>query len=86
MDDDDRPRPKGDAAGRLSTEDLAPYSQDELAERIALLHAEVDRVERHLAKVAAHRDAADALFGKPPQGSPIAPRNLWRQSHIAVSR
>ena len=67
MDDDDRPRPQGDAAGRLSTEDLAPYSQDELAERIALLQAEIDRVERHMAKVAAHRHAADALFGKAPE-------------------
>lgn len=64
MDDDDRPRPRGDAAGRLAIEDLAPYSQDELAERIALLEAEIARVEKHRSKAAAHRDAAEALFGR----------------------
>lgn len=64
MDDDDRPRPRGDAAGRLATEDLAPYSQDELVERIALLEAEIARVEKHRSKAAAHRDAAEALFGR----------------------
>ncbi|QKG70931.1 DUF1192 family protein [Erythrobacter mangrovi] len=64
MDEDDRPRPRGDAADRLATEDLAPYSQDELAERIALLEAEIARVERHRSKAAAHRDAAEALFGR----------------------
>ncbi len=64
MDDDDRPRPKGDAAGKLAAEDLGPYSQDELAERIALLEAEIERVKSHRDKAAAHRSAADALFGK----------------------
>lgn len=63
--DDDRPRPRGDAASLLAKEDLAPYSQDELAERIALLEAEIARVESHRLKAAAHRSAADALFGKP---------------------
>lgn len=66
MDDSDLPRPKGDAASRLASEDLAPYSQDELAERIALLEAEIARVEKHRLKAAAHRDAADALFGRKP--------------------
>lgn len=65
MDDDDRPRPKGDAASLLSKEELAPYSIDELAERIELLKAEIARVEAHRDKSAAHRSAADALFGKP---------------------
>ncbi|HSF13851.1 MAG TPA: DUF1192 domain-containing protein [Erythrobacter sp.] len=64
MEEPDRPRPKGDAASRLATEDLAPYSQDELAERIALLEAEIARVAAHRDKAAAHRAAADALFGK----------------------
>ncbi len=63
--DDDRPRPKGDAASLLAKEDLAPYSQDELRERISLLEAEIARVEKHRLTAAAHRDAADALFGKP---------------------
>lgn len=65
MDEDDRPRPRGDAASMLATEDLSPYSRDELAERIALLEAEIARVEKHRLSAAAHRDAADALFRKP---------------------
>lgn len=65
MDDLDRPRPKGDAASLLAKEDLSPYSQDELQERIALLEAEIVRVEKHRLTTAAHRSAADALFGKP---------------------
>jgi uncharacterized small protein (DUF1192 family) len=65
MDDDDRPRPRGDAASLLAKEDLSPYSQDELAERIALLEAEIARVEKHRLAASAHRNAAEALFGKP---------------------
>ena len=63
MDPEERPRPRGDAADRLATEDLDPYSQDELTERIALLEAELVRVRRHRESAAAHRAAADALFG-----------------------
>ena len=66
MDDDDRPRPKGDAAERLASEDLSPYSVDELGERIALLEAEIERVKSHRDKASAHRAAADALFGGKP--------------------
>lgn len=65
MDLDDLPRPKGDAASALAREDLAPYSQAELDERIALLEAEIARVKAHRDKAAAHRSAADALFRKP---------------------
>lgn len=64
MDDDDRPRPRGDAASKLATEDLGPYSQDELQERIRLLKSEIVRVEKHRLSAAAHRDAAEALFGR----------------------
>ncbi|MEX0342263.1 MAG: DUF1192 domain-containing protein [Erythrobacter sp.] len=64
MVDDERPRPKGDAASKLATEDLGPYSQDELTDRIALLQAEIERVEKHRRSAAAHRDAAEALFGR----------------------
>ena len=64
MKDLDRPRPRGDAAAQLAGEDLAPYSQDELQQRIALLEAEIARVEAHRLKAAAHRDAAEALFGR----------------------
>ena len=64
MEEDDRPRPKGDAASKLAAEDLGPYSQDELQERIHLLEAEIVRVEKHRLSAAAHRDAAEALFGR----------------------
>jgi len=64
MEDLDRPRPIGDAASRLAGEDLGPYSQSELDERVALLEAEIARVKAHRDKAAAHRAAADALFGK----------------------
>lgn len=60
--EDDLPRPKGDAASLLSKESLDPYSQTELAERIAQLEAEIERVRAHRDKAAAHRQAADALF------------------------
>lgn len=64
MEEDDRPRPRGDAASKLASEDLSPYSRDELAERIALLEAEIARVEKHRLSAAAQREAADALFRK----------------------
>tara|TARA_Y100000114_G_scaffold148353_1_gene161239 strand:- start:1273 stop:1473 length:201 start_codon:yes stop_codon:yes gene_type:complete len=64
MDDDASPRPRGDAASLLATEDLGPYSRDELKARIALLESEIVRVEKHRLSAAAHRDAAEALFGR----------------------
>lgn len=65
MDEDTFPRPAGDAASRLSVEDLAPYSQAELDERIALLEAEIARVRAHRDRAADHMAAANALFSKP---------------------
>ena len=65
MEEDDRPRTRGDAAEALSKENLDPYSVDELDARIALLEAEIERVRSHRNKSSAHRAAADALFGKP---------------------
>jgi uncharacterized small protein (DUF1192 family) len=62
MDDDDRPRPRGDSASRLAGESLDSYSQEELDARIALLETEIARVIAHKNKAAAHRLAADALF------------------------
>lgn len=62
MDDDDRPRPRGDSASRLAGESLDSYSQDELVARIELLEAEIARVTAHKGKAAAHMAAADALF------------------------
>lgn len=64
MDEDASPRPRGDAASLLAGEDLGPYSQDELRERIRQLESEITRVEKHRLTAAAHRDAADALFGR----------------------
>ena len=64
MDEDDRPRPRGDAASRLAGEDLSPYSLEELDERVALLEAEIARVADHRRQASAHRDAAEALFGR----------------------
>lgn len=68
--DDDLPRPRGDAADHLASEELDSYSQDELMTRIALLEAEIDRVRRHHAQAADHRKVADTLFG-----APHGPRN-----------
>ena len=62
--EDGSSRAAATAASLLAKEDLAPYSQGELAERIALLEAEIARVRRHSAHAEAHRAAADALFGK----------------------
>ena len=65
MNEEDLPRPKGDAAGRLASEDLAPYSREELNERITLLEAEIARVRAHRENSVAHHAAANALFSKP---------------------
>ncbi len=64
MEEPDLPRMQGDAASKLCSEDLAPYSQDELAERIAILETEIARVRAHSEKSSAHRAAADAFFKK----------------------
>ena len=64
MEEEDRPRSRGDAASQLATEDLDPYSQEELQARLDLLQAEIARVEKHRLSAAAHRDAAEALFGR----------------------
>ena len=69
MEDDDRPRPRGDAAAKLSGEGLDSYSRDELDQRVAQLEAEIARVKAHKAKVSAHMEAAAALF-KPRDPKP----------------
>jgi len=68
VDDDDLPRPRGDAASQLAREALDTYSQDELMERVTLLEAEIARVKAHHAAVAEKRKLADALF-KPREPS-----------------
>jgi uncharacterized small protein (DUF1192 family) len=62
MEDEDRPRRRGDAASLLQSELLDSYSRDELAERSALLEAEIERVRAHRDKASAHMAAAEALF------------------------
>ena len=49
----------------LAKQDLDPMSQDELAERIEALKAEIARVEAHMNRVSKHRSAAEELFKKP---------------------
>ena len=63
MDEDDffSSRPQ-DPLSLLVKQNLGPLSQDELAERIETLRAEIARVERHMADVDKHRSAADELF------------------------
>ena len=63
MDDDDlfATRPP-DPLTLVIRQDLGPISQDELAERIAILQTEIARVEAHMTAVDSHRSAADALF------------------------
>ena len=65
MDDDDRPRARGDAASLLARESLDSYSLDELDARIELLEAEIARVASHRNKAAAHKLAAASLFKQP---------------------
>ena len=66
--DDDLPRLRGDAASQLAKEALDTYSQDELMERVALLEAEIERINAHHATVAEKRKLADQLF-KPREPS-----------------
>lgn len=63
MDDDDffSTRPT-DPLTLVCKQDLGPLSVAELDERVALLQAEIARVQRHQAEAAAHRNAADELF------------------------
>ncbi|HET9337029.1 MAG TPA: DUF1192 domain-containing protein [Sphingomicrobium sp.] len=63
MDEDDffSSRPQ-DPLTQVTRQDLGPMSQDELQERIAILKAEIERVEQHMITVARHRSAADELF------------------------
>jgi uncharacterized small protein (DUF1192 family) len=66
MDDDDRPRVRGDAASLLGRESLDSYSRDELDARVAQLETEIARVIAHRDKAVAHMAAADALFKTRP--------------------
>lgn len=57
--DDDRPRKK--AAHEIG-EDISSFSADELSARIAVLQAEIDRLDAEKARKSAGRSAAESLF------------------------
>ncbi len=59
IDDDDRPRKK--VAHEIGQE-LSLLSVDELAERIALLTFEIERLQVALTRKRASRDAANSIF------------------------
>jgi uncharacterized small protein (DUF1192 family) len=59
MDEDDRPKKK---VAHDIGQDLALLSVEELTERIALLRAEIERLDAALAKKRASRAAADQFF------------------------
>ena len=65
MDEDDffSSKPQ-DPLTQVVKQDLGPLSVDELHERIAILKAEIERVEQHMVDAARHRSAADELFKK----------------------
>jgi uncharacterized small protein (DUF1192 family) len=56
------PSKPGDPLTELTRQDLGPFSQDELAERIDTLKQEIARVEAHMTAVDKHRSAAEELF------------------------
>ena len=57
--EEDRPAPK---PAQVLGEPLEAVSVDELAERIALLRAEIARIAAEIARKQASRSAADAVF------------------------
>ena len=62
-DDAAEPRPlRGQVLSTLCREDLDPYSQQDLLDRIEALQAEIVRVQAHIAKKSSVRSSADALF------------------------
>ena len=59
MDDDDRPKKK---LAHEVGQDLTLLSVEELAERVRLLHDEINRIEADMAQKRAKRTAADQFF------------------------
>lgn len=58
LDDEPRKKPKPHEIGQ----DLSLLSAGDLTERIALLHAEIERLEAELQARGATKNAAEALF------------------------
>ncbi|MGA2290487.1 DUF1192 domain-containing protein [Bradyrhizobium sp.] len=59
IEDDDRPRRK---VTHEIGQDLALLSVEELAERIALMTSEIERLQAAMSKKRASRDAANSIF------------------------
>ena len=57
--DDDKPRKK---ISHEIGQDLYLLSEEELTERIALLNAEIERLQAAMAKKRASKDAANSFF------------------------
>ena len=60
--DENLPRRKHDLVEQLGKQDLDPLSVEELAERIQLLEAEIERSRIRMQRAVNHRASADALF------------------------
>ena len=56
------PDKPADPLAKLLKQDLDPLSIEELNERIAILKAEIARVEAHIERVNRDRSAAEELF------------------------
>ena len=59
IEDDDKPKRK---ISHEIGQDLSLLSVEELTERIALLNAEIERLQAAVAKKRASRDAANSVF------------------------
>ena len=59
IEDDDKPRKK---ISHEIGQDLSLLSVEELTERIALLNAEIERLQQAMGKKRASKDAADSFF------------------------
>ncbi|MDO8322385.1 MAG: DUF1192 domain-containing protein [Phenylobacterium sp.] len=57
---------RGQRLAEAVREDLELYGVAELEERIEMLQAEIARCQAQIEKKKATRQAADALFGSPP--------------------
>ena len=62
--DDLFPSKPDDPLVALAKQDLDPMSIEELTDRIAVLKAEIERVEAHMKRAESHRSAAEELFKK----------------------
>ena len=61
MHDDDTPKPKSQF---LLGEQLDSYSVEDLTETIAMLKAEIERLETAVSEKTRHLNAAESLFSK----------------------